>query len=170
MKEWIRDIAIAVVIAALILQFVKPTIVKETSMQPTLYENHYIFISKQAYTLFGDAQRGDIVVFHTDLKTAEGDEKLLIKRIIGLPGDTISISDGLVYLNGEIYEEDYLKDGYTQGAMEELTVPEGEFFCMGDNRLASMDSRDPHVGCVPASAIMGKAVFRLYPFNKIGRL
>ena len=168
LKEWIRDIAIAIVIAVLILQFIKPTIVNESSMEPTLYENHYIFLSKQAYTLFGDPQRGDIVVFHSDLTRADGAEKLLIKRVIGLPGDVISIMDGKVYIDGEELEEEYIKDGYTNGYIENLTVPAGYLFCMGDNRLVSIDSRDDRVGCIEESRIVGKAVFRLSPFSLIG--
>ena len=168
LKEWIRDIAIAIVIAVLILQFIKPTIVKESSMEPTLYENHYIFLSKQAYTLFGDPERGDIVVFHSDLTRADGAEKLLIKRVVGLPGDVISIVDGKVYINGEEYEEPYIKDGYTNGYIEGLVVPSGYLFCMGDNRLVSIDSRDDRVGCIEESRIVGKAVFRLAPFSLIG--
>lgn len=167
-KEWVRDIAIAILIAVLILQFIKPTIVKESSMEPTLYENHYIFLSKQAYTLFGDPQRGDIVVFHSDLTRADGAEKLLIKRVIGLPGDEISIMNGKVYINGEEYEEEYIKDGYTNGDIEGMVVPEGSLFCMGDNRLVSIDSRDNRVGCIEEARIVGKAVFRLAPFGLIG--
>lgn len=167
-KEWIRDILIAVVIAVLILQFIKPTIVKESSMEPTLYENHYIFLSKQAYTLFGEPKRGDIVVFHSGLTALNGGEKLLIKRVIGLPGDTIAIMDGKVYLNGEVYKEAYIKDGTTNGYIEPYTVPEGQLFCMGDNRLVSVDSRDYRVGCVDIDSIVGKAVFRLAPLKLIG--
>ena len=84
MKAWIRDIAIALLLAVVILQFIKPTIVKESSMEPTLHNNDYILLSKQSYTLFGEPQRGDIIVFHTALKTDTGREKLLIKRVIGL--------------------------------------------------------------------------------------
>lgn len=167
MKEWIRDIAIALVIAIAIMQFIKPTIVKESSMQPTLYENNYLFLSKQAYTLFGEPERGDIIVFHSSLETADGKEKLLIKRIIGLPGDVISILDGQVYLNGELYQEDYTLEGYTTGYVEELTVPEGQLFCMGDNRTVSIDSRDERIGCVSEESIVGKAIIRLFPFNQI---
>jgi len=169
MKEWLKDIAIALVVGLLILQLVKPTIVKEHSMLPTLNENNYIFLSKQSYR-FHEPERGDIVVFHTDLVQANGDEKLLIKRIIGLPGDKISISEGMVYLNGAALEEDYTLDGYTASDMEEITVPEDSLFVMGDNRQNSTDSRDPNVGCVDEELILGKAVFRLYPFNEIGLL
>lgn len=167
LKEWIKDLAIAVVIGLILIQFIKPTIVKEHSMEPTLQENNYIFLSRQAYTLFGEPEYEDIVVFHSDLKTVDGKEKSLVKRIIGLPGDTISISDGIVYRNGEALEESYTKDGYTASEMDEIIVPEGMVFAMGDNRQNSIDSRDPSVGCVAIDKVIGKAVLRLYPFNEI---
>ena len=167
MKEWIKDILVAVICAVIILQFIKPTIVKETSMQPTLYENNYIFLSKQAY-LFGDPKAGDIIVFHSNLKTENGKEKLLIKRIIGLTGDKIKISDEKVYLNDEILEEPYTLEPYTAGWVEETEVPQGSLFVMGDNRQNSSDSRDESVGFVKIDKVLGKAVFRLYPFNDIG--
>lgn len=167
LKEWIKDIGVALVVGLLLIQFIKPTIVKEHSMEPTLQENNYIFLSRQAYTLFGEPERGDIVVFHTDLRTVDGKEKSLVKRIIGLPGETVSITGGVVYINGEPLEEDYTLDGYTNTELEEVVVPEGELFCMGDNRQNSIDSRDGSVGCVPIDQIIGKAVLRLYPFNEI---
>ena len=167
MKEWIRDIVIAILVAVAILQFIKPTIVKESSMEPTLYENHYIFLSRQAYTLFGDPQRGDIVVFDSSIPLDENTTKKLIKRIIGLPGDHVLIEDGCVYINDQLLNEPYTKDGVTSGYVD-LVVPEGQLFCMGDNRLVSVDSRDTRVGCVDKDLIVGKAVFRLYPFKLIG--
>lgn len=169
-KEWIKDIVIAIVIGLIIVQFVKPTIVKEHSMLPTLNENDYIFLSKQAYTLFGEPKNGDIIVFHSSLVTAEGKEKMLIKRVIGLPGDVISIAGGVVYRNGQPLVEEYTNEGFTKTEMADVKVPEGELFVMGDNRQHSVDSRDPDVGCVPIDEIVGKAVFRLYPFNKAGTL
>ena len=169
MKEWIKDIVIALVVGLLILQLVKPTIIKEHSMLPTLNENDYIFISKQSYR-FHEPERGDIIVFHTDLVQANGDEKLLIKRIIGLPGDEIAITGGAVYLNGELYEEDYTLDGYTASTMDPVTVPEDSLFVMGDNRQNSTDSRAEAVGFLDEDLIVGKAFFRLYPFNEIGAL
>lgn len=169
MKEWIKDILIAVVIALIIMQFIKPTIVKETSMQPTLYANNYIFLSKQAYR-FSEPKRGDIIVFHTNLKTETGKEKLLIKRVIGLPGDVVTITDGKVMLNGEVQQEDYTMEPYTSGSVHDLEVPENSLFVMGDNRQSSADSRDPNVGLVQEDKVVGKAVFRLFPFTKIGPL
>ena len=169
-KEWIKDILIAIVVAFLVLQFIKPTIVQEHSMENTLKPNDYLFISKQSYRLFGDPQRGDIIVFHSVLTTADGAEKLLVKRIIALPGDTICITGGVVYINGEPQDEPYTKDGYTNTEMEEVTVPEGQLFCMGDNRQNSRDSRDPLIGFVDEDDVLGKAVLRLFPFSKFGGL
>ena len=169
-KEWIKDILIAIVVAFLVLQFIKPTIVQEHSMENTLVANDYLFISKQSYRLFGDPQRGDIIVFHSSLTTSDGSEKLLVKRIIAIPGDTISITGGVVYINGEPQDEPYTKDGYTNTEMDEITIPEGKLFCMGDNRQNSRDSRDSAIGLVDESLVLGKAVLRLFPFSRIGGL
>ena len=169
-KEWIKDILIAIVVAFLVLQFIKPTIVQEHSMENTLVANDYLFISKQSYRLFGDPQRGDIIVFHSSLTTSDGSEKLLVKRIIAIPGDTISITGGVVYINGEPQDEPYTKDGYTNTEMDEVYVPEGKLFCMGYNRQNSRDSRDSAIGLVDEDDVLGKAVFRLFPFSRIGGL
>ena len=167
MKEWIKDIIIAIVIAIVVVQFIKPTIVKESSMEPNFYANDYLFVSKQSYT-FSEPKQGDVVVFHSELKQDNGDEKLLIKRVIGLPGDTIDIKDDKVYINGVELAEDYTKDGYTTGEVEGLVVPEGKVFCMGDNRRVSIDSRYPEVGCVEIDEIIGKVVLRVWPFSEFG--
>lgn len=169
MKGLIKDILIALVIVVIITAIIKPTIVKEHSMDPTLQENNYLLINKLAYKV-GEEQRGDIIVFESELEGEDGENRLLIKRIIGLPGETIRIQDGEVYINGTMLEEDYLNDGTTSGEVIDYVVPEGHFFVMGDNRLVSIDSRSKEVGCVPEDAIMGKAFVRLYPFNEIGGL
>jgi len=168
-KEWIKDIVFAVIIGLIIIQFIRPTIVKEHSMMPTLNENDYVFLSKQSYT-FGEPKYGDIVVFQSDLKTAEGKEKRLIKRVIGLPGDVISIADGVVFRNGQPLDETYTLEQYTSTVMSDITVPKDNLFVMGDNRQNSIDSRDPDVGCIEEKRLVGKAFLRLYPFNKIGLL
>ncbi|MGF6376475.1 signal peptidase I [Clostridiales Family XIII bacterium PM5-7] len=167
MKEWIKDIIIAVVIAVIVIQFIKPTIVKESSMEPNFYANDYVFVSKQSYT-FSEPERGDVVVFHSELKQENGDEKLLIKRVIGVAGDTIDVKDDKVYLNGVELEEDYTKEEQTTGEVEGLVVPEGQVFCMGDNRRVSIDSRYPEVGCVEIDEIVGKVVLRIWPFSEFG--
>ncbi|WP_161874311.1 signal peptidase I [Ihubacter sp. rT4E-8] len=172
MKEWIKSIALALAIALVVIYFIKPTLVKQSSMEPNFYENDYLFVSKQSYKLFGSPERGDVIVVHSDLVQENGDEKMLIKRIIGLPGDSITITDDKVYINGEAIEEPYIKEQGVNGAIgkkiKDLVVPENSYFCMGDNRRVSIDSRDPDVGCVGKDQIVGKVVLRLYPFNKIG--
>lgn len=169
MKDLIKDIIIALAIVVVITAVVKPTIVKEHSMEPTLYENNYLLINKMAYKI-GDEASGDIIVFKSAMEDEAGNSKLLIKRIIGLPGDRITIRDGEVYVNDVMLYEDYLNDGTTSGEIIDYTVPAGQYFVMGDNRLVSVDSRDPSVGCVNEDDIIGKAFVRLYPFSEIGGL
>ena len=165
--EWVKQIVIAVIIAAIILTFIKPIVVRQSSMEPTFYSGDYIFISKQAYRLFGEPERGDVIVFRTDMKDENNKDKNLIKRIIGLPGDTVEIIGGYVYLNGKLIDEPYLNEQGISGEMDEVTVPDGKLFVMGDNRGVSQDSRDVLVGCVDEQNILGKVFVRLYPFNRI---
>lgn len=167
MKELIRDIIIVALIAVCIITLVKPIIVKKTSMEPTLYENDYLIVSKQSYSLFGEPKRGDIVVFPHQ----EGDvTELYIKRVIGLPGESVTIEDGLVFINGQALEERYTKDGVTYGDVQDYIVPAEKVYVLGDNRLVSVDSRSEGVGCVSIDDITGKAIFRVYPFGKFGFL
>lgn len=168
MKELIRDIVIALLIVLVISWVIKPTIVKQNSMQPTLYQNDYLLINKQAYT-FGEVKRGDIIIFEKDRKAGEK-KSLLVKRIIGLPGDVITIKENRVYLNGQEQEESYTLEGETPGELYNVQVPDESYFVMGDNRRVSVDSRSDEIGFVKEDAIMGKAFVRLYPFNQIGGL
>lgn len=170
-KEWGKDVAIAVVIAILVMQFIKPTIVKQRSMQPNFYTNDYLFISKQSYKLFGgQPERGDVIVFKSKLEDAEGETKMLIKRVIGVPGDVINIHDGKVYINGKETDDNYTMDNYTTGDITELVVPADHLFCMGDNRAVSIDSRSDSVGLVSYKDIVGKVVFRVFPLRKFGTI
>ncbi len=171
MKDWIKDIAVALIIAVVVVQFIKPTIVKESSMEPNFYENDYVFVSKQSYKLFKqEPQRGDVIVFRSTLTTETGAEKLLIKRIIGLPGDVITIEDGKVYVNGILNDDSYTRDQYTRGNIDELEVPDETYFCMGDNREVSLDSRSPKVGFVHEDTIVGKVIFRVFPVSEFGTI
>ena len=172
LKEWIKDVLFAILFAFLILQFIMPTVVKESSMENTLIENDYLIVSKKAYKIFGDCERGDVIVFQSRIPMGDGsdDKKLLVKRIIAIGGDTISISGGKVYVNGEEIKEDYLKDGTTNGEMAETAIPEGYLFCMGDNRLVSRDSRDASVGLISEDDVKGKVVLRLFPIKKFGKI
>ena len=165
--EWIRDIIIALLIAGTILLFFKPIVVKQESMQPTFYSNDYVIVSRQAYNLFGDVERGDVIVFKSDLVDENGEQKHLIKRVIAVGGDTIEIRDGYVYLNGEMLDEPYAAEEGISGEMGSVTVEEGKMFVMGDNRRVSQDSRSPELGQVEESSIVGKVVLRIYPFDSI---
>lgn len=170
MKAIVRDIVLALLLALAISLLIRPTIVKEISMLPSLEEENYLMISKQAYR-FGDVARDDIIVFHSDMMDEEGKEKLLIKRIIGIPGDVLTITNGRVYRNGYRIQEPYIMggiEGETSGEIYNYIVPEGFVFVMGDNREVSLDSRAEEVGPIRISDIIGKAFFRLYPFDEIG--
>ena len=170
-KEWIKDLGTAVIIALIFLQLITPTLVREHSMENTLFQNDYLIVSRRHYSWFGqNVERGDIIVFDSDLTTQFGFKKMLVKRIIGIPGDTVSISNGKVYVNGTETDQSYTKDGYTAGAMAEVTVPEGCIFVLGDNRQNSTDSRRESVGFVPISKLRGKVVLRLFPLNRAGGL
>ena len=165
----LRDIGIAIGVIILILQFVKPTIVFEHSMEDTLHPQDYVFLARQAY-FNSDVEFGDIVVFKSALMDQNGTFKNLIKRVIGLPGDVISIQDNSVFRNGERLNEPYTKDGVTLGEMAPITVPNDAYFVLGDNRQVSTDSRSGIVGFVSKSRIEGKVFFRLFPISTAGRV
>ncbi|MGN0702741.1 MAG: signal peptidase I [Lentihominibacter sp.] len=173
-KELLKDFLVAAVIVFLITLVIKPTIVKETSMLDTLQPNNYLILNKLAYVGDRSPQRGDIIVFESELENAEtGRNMLLIKRVIGIEGDEISFRDNNVYRNGKLLKEDYVcKSDETPVTYPEasFTVGEDEVFVMGDHRQVSRDSRYSEVGMVSEDSITGKAVIRLYPFNEIGLL
>ena len=163
--SWIKTFVISIIMAMLILQVVQPTVVKEISMLPTLEPNNYIMLERVSNRM-GKLERGDIIVFRTEMTTEDGKEKNLIKRIIGLPGDHIVIYAGKVVVNEELLEEEYLSGGETEGNVD-LIVEEGKLFVMGDNRKVSLDSRSPKVGLIDIDSIIGRAMVRLYPFDEI---
>jgi signal peptidase I len=166
--EWFKTIAISVVIAVVITMFIRPTLVKGYSMYPTLNQYDYLIINKIPYMIH-EPERGDIIVFKSHLKTLEGKDKDLIKRVIGVEGDKIRVTNGEVFLNGSALKESYIEGIYTPGEIE-IEVPEGMVFVMGDNRENSLDSRDERVGPVAIDSIRGKVMVRLYPFSKIGKV
>ena len=161
---FIRDIAVMSIIAFILVYFFKPIVVKQTSMLPTLQQDNYLFLSKQAYN-FGKPERGDIIVF--PFYSRNGMD-YYIKRVIGLPGDRIDIKEGTVYINGDPEDDHYTKDRTTPGDIRKLVVPKGELFVLGDNRLVSVDSRDPSIGTIKIDSVVGEAVFRLLPLGEAG--
>jgi signal peptidase I len=173
-KTLLIDIVIAVILAAIVLCFIRPTIVRQSSMENTLHDGDYMIMYRLAYRSH-TPERGDIIIFQSSLVNEDtGGTKLLIKRVIGLPGDKISIEGDQLYINGEAYEEEYLKEGYTPAFEipeegDTFTVPDGQYFVMGDNRAGSIDSRYSEVGCVSPEQIKGRVVLRLFPFNQIRR-
>ncbi|MCQ2554231.1 MAG: signal peptidase I [Clostridia bacterium] len=165
--EFAKEFLIAFIIVIIITLFIKPMIIKQSSMEPTFVENEYIIVSRQAYTLFGTEERGDIAIFRTNLYDENGKEKKLIKRIIGLPGDTVEISGGYVYVNDVLLKEPYVMALGKSGSYEKTVIPEGYYFLLGDNREVSLDSRSDAIGLVPEDRIYGRVVARLFPLKRM---
>ena len=153
----------------LLITFVgQRTSVSGSSMEPTLSNNDQLILDKISYR-FSEPQRFDIIVF--PFQYAEN--TFYVKRIIGLPGETVQIDlQGNIYINGTILEEDYGKEkiNFPGLAVEPITLGNDEYFVMGDNRNNSSDSRDPSVGNIRRSNIIGKAWVRIWPLNKFGVL
>jgi len=165
--SWVRDLAFSVLIAVILIVFIyQPVKVEGTSMMPTLTDQERIFINKFTYHFgLGSIERGDMVVFWFPL----AEEKSYIKRVIGLPGDTVYIDAGQVYVNGHPLAEDYVPEDYRDRvSWEEHRIPPGEYFVLGDHRSSSSDSRT--WGFVKREKIYGKAVFVYWPLQKMGRL
>lgn len=162
---WIRDLFISVILAILVILFLyQPVKVEGTSMMPALVDQERIFINKFVYKWgIGNVERGDMVVFWFP-----GDPtKSYIKRVIGLPGDTIEVDNGAVIVNGRRLEESYVTDEYRdRQSMSPFKVQPDEFFVLGDHRSSSNDSRS--WGTVPRRYIYGKAVFIYWPLDKMG--
>ena len=152
---------------AMIFFVAQKTVVEGSSMSPALEDGDNLIVDKLSYR-FTEARRYDIVVF----QYPEGENSYYIKRIIGLPGETVLIEDGQVYINGELLGENYgAKPMENPGrANSPVTLGEDEYFVLGDNRSVSADSRDPAVGNVSREQIVGKAFVCIYPFDRLGFL
>jgi signal peptidase I len=160
MRDLFGTIVPAIIIALLIHLFLaQATRVYGSSMQPNLHTDERLVIEKLTYHFHGP-QRGDIVV----LRDPDGGPDLLIKRVIGLPGERITIADGQVYVDGVPLDEPYLNQ-VTSGNGRSWFVPPLSVFVMGDNRGASRDSRI--FGPIPMDSIMGRAVVRYWPLDEL---
>lgn len=164
--DWIQSLISALLICVLVFVFVLRIMdVHGTSMVPTLRNGDKVLVSD----LFYEPERGDIVVFKKD---SYDDNKALVKRVIAVAGDVVNIDfeRGIVYVNGEAVEEDYI-DVLTTTKIDFIgpqTVPENCLFVMGDNRNASTDSRDKRIGMVDKRLVIGKVLMVVYPFNYFG--
>lgn len=160
---------ILIISFALVFGVVRPFIVESfwipsESMVPTLDVGDRVLANKFIYR-FTSPQRGDIVVF----KSVETPDEDLIKRVVGVPGDTITVQSGVLFVNGKPQKEPYVDQQYPDMSFfGPLTVPPGHIFVMGDNRANSRDSR--FFGPVPDQNIVGKAFLRYWPVNRIGLL
>lgn len=163
--EWFDALIFALtLVLVVLLVFVRTVHVDGTSMVPTLQDRDQLLARSFLYT----PQRGDIVV--VDGYTSYGEP--LVKRVIGVGGDTVDIDfeTGEVSVNGKVLDEPYISAPTTRqfDVRFPVTVPEGYLFLMGDNRPDSKDSRDTDIGFIDERDILGKAFFRLVPFNKFG--
>jgi signal peptidase I len=163
----LRDIAISVVLAIVLIVFIyQPVKVEGTSMMPGLTDQERIFINKYTYKLgAGSIAREDLVVFHYPNDPSQS----YIKRVIGLPGDTVQIKEGTVYVNGTKLDEPYVPAEYRDRVSKKKeVVPADDYFVLGDHRSSSNDSRV--WGFVDRKEIYGKAVFVYWPLDRIGRV
>lgn len=173
--EWMVAIGLAVAFALVIKAWVAQAfVIPSPSMEPTLLVKDRVLVSKLSYH-FGDIHRGDIVVFDNP-QPRPGDPAQLIKRVVGLPGDTVAARNGKLVVNGQVRDEPYVQPGAQTKmdscplyrANEVVEVPAGKLFVMGDNREQSHDARC--FGPVEERTVVGKAFLRIWPINRIGRL
>jgi signal peptidase I len=164
-RVWTRDLLIAIGLALIIIVFLyQPVKVEGTSMAPLLSDQERIFINKFVYR-FEPIQRGDVVVFWYPVDPT----KSFIKRVVGLPGETVEIRQGVVYVNGKSIAEPYVPPQYEDLSDFSLVhVPKDSFFVMGDHRISSNDSRV--FGAVSSRYIYGRAVFAYWPVDHFGSL
>jgi len=164
-RVWTRDLLIAIGLALVIIVFLyQPVKVEGTSMAPLLSDQERIFINKFVYR-FEPIERSDVVVFWYPLDHT----KSFIKRVVGLPGETVEIRQGTLYVNGKVVPEPYVPPQYEDSSdFGPVRVPKDSFFVLGDHRISSNDSRV--FGPVSSQYIYGRAVFAYWPVDHFGSL
>ncbi len=173
MKKLIKELIPYVVILVVVVLFrtfiATPVIVRGDSMLPNLKDKEMLILSKISYRL-SSIKRFDVVVL--DESKIDSDDKLIIKRVIGLPGDYIEYKDDVLYINGKEVKENYDRDVTEDFKLESICacskIPEDKYLVLGDNRGISKDSR--YIGLIDKKYIKGKAVFRLFPLNKMSKV
>ena len=143
------------------------TLVDGSSMSPTLEDGDVLIVDKLSYR-FREPERFDVVVF----RYLHKENSYYIKRIIGLPGETVQIKEGQIYIDGQLLREEFGNAVMTNPgrAGQPITLGSDEYFVLGDNRNNSSDSRDPSVGSIRRDTIIGKAWVRIWPFSEFGVL
>ena len=170
--SWLLYVAGVILLTFLFITFVaQKTEVSGRSMLNTLHDRDSLIVSKISYEL-GTPNRFDIVVF-PHINKATNEKTFFIKRIIGMPGETVQIDfNGSIYINGEVLDEHFGKETIQNpgNAINPIVLGEDEYFVLGDNRNDSLDSRFTDVGKIKRDELVGKAVFRIYPFDTFGKL
>lgn len=171
--DFVQSIVLALAVFVLLYLFVaQPNEVKGSSMLPNFFDKEFLLTEKLSYQ-FGQPKRGDVVIFKAPAsEPCAADQCEYIKRIIGLPGDKVMVKDGNVYLNGKLMDQSFLPAGvitnpgdFNQEGIE-VTVPDGQYLCFGDNREHSRDGRV--FGPVKKELIVGKAFFVYWPLSSVG--
>lgn len=171
--DFVQSIVLALAVFVILYLFVaQPNEVKGSSMLPNFVDKEFLLTEKISY-YFNGPQRGDVVIFKApSTEPCAAEECEYIKRVIGIPGDKVMVKEGKVYLNGELLNQNFLPDGvvtnegqYTKEGVE-VTVPEGEYLCFGDNREHSRDGRE--FGPISKDLIVGKAFFKYWPVSSMG--
>lgn len=163
---WILYILLIIGLTYLIITFIgQRTKVEGHSMEPTLSDGDNLIVDKLSYR-FRDPERFDVIVFPYQ----HAEDTYYIKRIIGLPGETVQVKDGYAYIDGKKLDEDFGKELMEDPgiASAPIELGEDEYFVLGDNRNHSMDSRSSSVGVLTRKQLIGRAWVRIYPFNKMG--
>lgn len=164
--DWVLYIAVVLLLSWFIVTFVGVrTVVDGQSMEPTLQDGNNLIVDKLSFR-FRDPKRYEIIVFPYKYE----ENTYYIKRIIGLPGETVQVKDGEVYINGEPLGEDYGAEPMEDPgiAAEPIHLGDDEYFVLGDNRNHSSDSRDASVGVLKREDLIGRAWIRIYPFDELG--
>ena len=165
--RWVFEIVVTLVLAAMVgIMLFQTVTMQESSMEPTIAVGDRFFINRGVYK-FSSPKRGDLIVFRTN---ASDDAALHIRRVIGLPGETIQISGGRILIDGEAYKEgkDFPMISNPGLASSSITLESGEYFVLGDNRNNSEDSRYADIGMIKKRYIAGKIWFTCAPFEKLG--